>query len=531
MKNKYLKSFLNSAISIIPILAIVYSLSFILQANKMQGLTNTEYVMLAFGGFGMIVGLSFFQIGCQNSLITIGEYMGASLSKQKKLIIVIIFSFLLGALVTCAEPSILIMSKQISPDNNIDFIFVFSIAAGVGIFVVVGIIRIVIKKSLNIWFLSFYLIVFMLICILQVNPQNHPYLPFVFDAGGVTTGSATVPFILALGAGVAMTRGGRKSSDGSFGLVGLASIGPIITMIINILVRPEGLPVYSVGVVEQTVTDGIDWAYFESKILNSLLPSGNSFGSIIEVLLALAPILIIFFVYELIYIKLSVKKVLHLLIGIIITFFGLTAFLTAVGSAMSPIGLKLGLYIAGLQDWILILLGFGIGCVTILCEPAVHVLTTQIEAVSNGELKKRTVLIALSIGVGLAICLSVIRVLYQVPIMYFIIPGYLLSLLLMFCVPELYTAVAFDSGGTASGPMAVSFVFPLVIGIYSIRYNVTASTEFYSYAFGVVALVALMPILAIQILGTASSIKNLYYMHAIRNQVSDARNNEIIHFN
>ena len=220
-----------------------------------------------------------------------------------------------------------------------------------------------------------------------------------------------------------------------------------------------------------------------------------------------------------------------LLVGAIVTFIGLTIFLTAVGSAMSPIGLKMGTFIAGLQDWIIILLAFGIGCVTILCEPAVHVLTTQIEEISDGELKKRTVLIALSLGVGLAICLSVIRTLFDFSIMYYIIPGYLLSLLMMFAVPDLYTAIAFDSGGTASGPMAVSFVFPLIVGLLSVRIGQSESIIFYERAFGVVALVALTPILAIQILGTVSTIKNQHYLRVIRSQIHDERNNEIIHFN
>ena len=528
MRNKYLKSFINSAISIIPIIAIIYTLSFVLSASGEPSLTNTEYVMLGIGAFIMISGLSFFQIGAQNSLIKIGEFMGASLSKQKKLIIVIIFAFLLGALITCAEPSIIIMSKQVNMNS---VLLIASIACGVGIFVILGIIRIVTKKSLNVWFLTFYLIVFMLICILQADINNHPYLPFIFDAGGITTGSATVPFILALGAGVAMTRGGDKSRDSSFGLVGLASIGPIITMVILILAKPGGFSNYNVAELPAINPDYIDWNYIGNQLIRTLLPQeGGSLGSIIEVLLALAPILIIFFIYEAIYIKLSLKRIIYLINGTLVTFFGLTMFLCAVGSTMSPTGLKMGELISNWQDWIIIILAFGIGCVTILCEPAVHVLTTQIEEISNGELKKRTVLLSLSIGVGAAICLSMIRMLYGFSIMYYIVPGYLLSLVMMFVVPDLYTAVAFDSGGTASGPMAVSFVLPLIIGIFSVRTGQTSSVDFYESAFGVVAMVAMTPILSIQILGTTSKIKNVYALRVIRSQVHDERNDEIIHF-
>lgn len=527
MKNKYLKSFFNSAISIIPIAIIV----FVLSLTGLAPINNTDYVFLAIGVVIMIIGLSFFQIGAQNGLIKVGEYMGSSLSKQKNLIIVIIFAFLLGSLITCAEPSILIMSKQAGLDP---YLLIGSIAAGVGIFVVIGILRIIFHKSLNVWYLAFYLIVFMLICVLQIDPKNHAFLPFIFDAGGITTGSATVPFILALGAGVAMTRGGSKSKDSSFGLVGLASIGPIITMVIMILVNSSGFAPYEVKPAPlPDLSLVVDMKYILERMLGSLLPSVGftSFGSMIEVAMALAPIMIIFFVYEVIFIKLSFKKVLSLLIGFLVSFVGLTLFLTAVGSAMSPIGLKVGQQLATQQDWIIILIAFVIGCVTILCEPAVHVLTTQIEDISDGQLKKRTVLITLSIGVGAAICLSAIRTLFGFSIMYYIIPGYLISLVLMFAVPDLYTAIAFDSGGTASGPMAVSFVLPLIVGVFSVRSGLTSGVEFYESAFGVVSMVAMTPILAIQILGLASKFKTMYALHLVKNQIHDVRNNEIIHFN
>lgn len=488
------------------------------------GLGWQYYVLLLAGAVIMIVGLSLFSIGASKSLIKVGEYMGTSLSKQKNLWIVIIFAFLLGALITCAEPSILIVSNQVQINK---WLLIGSIAGGVGIFVVIGILRIAFNRSLKIWYLLFYFIVFLFICLLQIDPKNAAYLPFIFDAGGVTTGSATVPFILALGAGVAMVRGGDKSRDSSFGLVGIASIGPIITMVILILVNPAGFSDYIVGDVVSA--DKLD---IVGSFINSLLPSKDfsHFGSIIEVLMALAPILIIFFVYELIFIKIPGKKVGQLFIGFAFAFVGLTLFLTAVGAAMSPIGLLVGKQLALQEDFIIIIVAFVIGMVTILCEPAVHVLTTQIEDISDGQLRKRTVLFTLSIGVGIAICLSVIRTLLNFSIMYYIIPGYFISLILMFMVPDLYSAIAFDSGGTASGPMAVSFVLPLIVGIYSARSGLNQGIEFYQTSFGVVALIALTPIIAIQTLGLMSKFKTLYALRVMRSQLSDARNSEIIHF-
>ena len=528
MNNKFVKSLVSSSLSIVPIIAIVLVLSLTNLApignNFVRSdLGSENYILLLIGAVGMIVGLTLFQTGAAKGLTKVGEYMGASLSKQLNLFIVILFSFALGALITCAEPSILIVSNQIQINR---WILVGSIAGGVGIFVVIGILRIVFQKPLYVWYLLFYLIVFLFICLLQVDEKNHAFLPFIFDAGGITTGSATVPFILALGAGVASVRGGKNSRDSSFGLVGMASIGPIITMTLLILFSPSGFSDYTVP-AQATGEIG-------ERLLHAIIPSQNftSMGSIIEVLMAFLPIILIFFIYQFIYIKLPKKKVGSVLLGFFVSFIGLVLFLTAVNAVMSPIGLQVGKELGNQQNWIIILLAFALGLVTILCEPAVHVLTIQIEAISDGQLKKRTVLMALSIGVGVAICLAMIRTLFNFSIMYYIIPGYLLSLCLMFFVPEIYTAIAFDSGGTASGPMAVSFILPLIIGVYSRKNNdLQSSVSFYSDCFGVVALIAMTPIIAIQLLGLASAVKQINALRALREQIYDARNDEIIHFN
>ncbi len=540
MKNRFARAFLSSLLSITPIVVIVFLLSLFGVAPIGTTITDVSlggdnYLLLGVGAVVLIVGLALFQVGASNSLVKVGEYMGTSLSKQKNLWIVIIFAFLLGTLITCAEPSILIISNQVQINK---WILIGSIAAGVGIFVVIGILRVVYNKSLNIWYLLFYLMVFLMICILQVNPANHVYLPFIFDAGGVTTGSATVPFILALGAGVAMVRGRDNSRDSSFGLVGLASIGPILTMVILIMVNPAGFSAYQLpNFANISIID---------RFLHSLLPNSSftSLGALIEVIMALTPILVIFFIYELIYIKLSAKKIGQLMIGFLLSFVGLTFFLTAVGATMSPIGLEVGQKLANQPDWIIIIVAFVIGMVTILCEPAVHVLTTQIEEISDGQIKRKTVLFTLSIGVGIAIGLSFIRTLYNFSIIYIIVPGYLLSFVLMFLVPDLYTAIAFDSGGTASGPMAVSFILPMIIGLFSIRGAanpiegdvvtdgvLTESLRFYNTSFGAVALIAMTPIIAIQILGLVTKFKSMYALKLVREQIEDVRNNEIIHFN
>ncbi|MBO4286434.1 MAG: DUF1538 family protein [Bacilli bacterium] len=527
MVQKLLKSLLTSTLSIMPMIFIVILLA-LLPLNhgaSMMSLDGMDYFALFFGAFLLIVGLAIFQTGTFQGLTKVGQYMGNSLSAQPKYFIIVIFAFLLGALITCAEPSIIIVSSQIEINP---FLLIGSIALGVGIFVVIGVVRITQHASLKLWYLFFYFIVFLLICLIAIDDTSRQFLPFIFDAGGITTGSATVPFILALGTGIAIVRGKRPHED-SFGLVGMASIGPIITMTILLLINRSGFDPYEL--VIPAPYEDVGGVF--GDILKALLPSGAThLGSLVEVGMALAPILIIFFVYEALYIKLPKAEVMRLLSGFLMSYFGLVIFLTGVGAIMSPFGTRVGVALGTLDsNWLIVGICFVIGLVTIVCEPAVHVLTTQINEASDGYIKKSTILGALSIGVGSAIGLSALRSVFDFNIMYIIVPGYFLSLTLMFVTPNLYTAMAFDAGGTASGPMSVSFVLPMIIGVtYSKHGLPEKSVAYYTEAFGVVALIAMMPILTIQLLGVYLQVKKLIQLRVTRGVIADPNDAQIIHF-
>jgi len=529
LKNRFFRSIVSSSTSIIPMIVIVILLS-LFKVDTSTGymafvkMDNMDYVALLIGALVMIIGLGLFQVGASTGLAKVGEYMGSSLSRQSKLFIIILFAFLLGALITCAEPSILIVSSQVSIPAPL---LIGSIAVGVGLFVVIGVIRIIFHGSLKVWYLLYYFIVFMLICLIAVDDTSRMFLPFIFDAGGITTGSATVPFILALGAGIATVRGGRKATSDSFGLVGMASIGPILSMTLLILVNRSGFSpyVYPDPVV---FNNGAD---IFIALGRAMIPHGSALGTIIEVIMALLPIIVIFVIYDLIFIKLPVNKLKSLLFGFLFSFIGLVIFLTGVSAIMSVYGIRVGEGLGAVNgDWLIILICFIIGLVTVLCEPAVHVLTTQICEVSDGTIKRRTVILSLSIGVGIAIGLATIRTLFQFSILYIIVPGYLLSIVLMFFCPDIYTAMAFDAGGTASGPMSVSFVLPMIVGITKVKYKLgPESVAYYDQSFGVVALIALTPILTIQILGVYHKISTalrLRYAYS----VDDPQDAEIIHF-
>ena len=522
-KNRWLRALISSATSIIPMILLIFVLS--VTGLAPLDFNRGDYLLLFIGMVILILGLATFQVGASSSLTKVGEYMGSSLSKQKNLFIVILFSFALGALITVAEPSILIVTKQVSSINPI--LLIGSIALGVGAFVVIGVLRIVFHRSLKVWYLFFYAITFMVLILVVLDPSKAKFIPFIFDSGGVTTGSATVPFILSLGAGIAIVRSGKNARNDSFGLVGMASIGPIITVTLLILLSNVS------GDFDPTTTySALEVRDFPRTLLvflTALIPHNGSLGTMVEVLIALAPTLTIFIIYERLFIKLPIRQIKKLLIGFLFTFIGLSSFLCATGAAMTPIGFYVGSELGLQSEWLIIVIALIVGLMTILCEPAVHVLTTQMEEISDGRIRKTTVLLTLSLGVGLAIALAAIRTIYNFSIMYYMVPGYFIALGLMFVSPDIYVAMAFDSGGTASGPMSSSFVLPMIVGITLAIHG--SSADFYQQAFGVIALIALTPVIAIQALGSGERLMTLRAKYIMRKQVFGADDAQIINFN
>ena len=529
MNNRYVKSLVASTLSVLPMIILVFLLSVIkIQGVPLVPMYATDYIAISIAAVIMIVGLGFFQVGAETGLAKVGEYMGSSLSKQSNLFIVILFSFLLGGLITVAEPSILIVAGQV---NIPSVLLIAAIAVGVGIFVVIGVIRIVFHGQLKLWYLLYYFIVFALLCIISNDPDMANFLPFIFDAGGITTGAATVPFILSLGAGIAVVRGGRRATEDSFGLVGMASIGPILSMTLLLLLYKSGFSAYTFELFDGFSGMGEIGNY----LVNALIPTGGShLGTLIEVLMALIPIIIVFVLYDLIYIKLPKNKIGELVVGFAVSYIGLVVFLTAVNSMMTPFGTLVGVELGAnvSNEWIIVLVAFIAGLVSVLCEPAIHVLTGQIRDVSDGAIKRSTVLISIALGVGIAIGLSAIRSIFDFSILYIVVPGYILSIVLMFFTPNIFTAMAFDAGGTASGPMSVSFIMPMIVGITYARTDYgTSSIEYYVRSFGVVALIALTPILTIQILGVIQNLKTKAQLRVVSTAIDDPLDAEIIHFN
>ncbi len=478
-----LKKMAESSVSVLPVAFIVL----IINATPLVNLTGREIAIFLVSTVFLIIGMGLFNIGSDLAMMPMGDHIGGGLAKSKKAALLVAVCFVMGVLITVAEPDLSVLASQVKDKINSTALLI-TVGTGVGLFLALAVIRILTKTSLSSMLIFFYMCLFAIASLLVVS-GNADFLPLSFDSGGVTTGPITVPFIMALGVGIAMSVGGRDSSDNSFGLVALCSIGPIIAVM--------ALGLLSSGNVNYKIPDySIPKSFFASTAKTLLSVTK-------EVAIALGLIVAFFAVLQAIFLKLPKKYLIRIAVGVAYTFVGLVLFLTAVSVAFMPIGYKLGtsfgeLAKSGNSPAIITIAGFVLGAVVVLAEPAVHVLNSQVEGVTNKTVTKRSMLIALSAGVGVSLALSMIRIYFDFSIMYYLVPGYAISLGLSFFVPKLYTAIAFDSGGVASGPLTSSFILPFAIGVCFV---LQGESKVLTDAFGIVAMVAMTPLITIQLLG------------------------------
>ena len=460
-------------------------------------------MLLAFliGAVMIIVGMGFFTLGAESSMTQMGEHMGAEMTKSRKLLLIVFVSFFVGLLITVSEPDLQVLANQISSIPN--FILILSVGVGVGLFLVVSMLRILLRVKLKYLLMFFYAILFVLVIWV---PEN--FIALAFDSGGVTTGPMTVPFIMALGVGVSAIRSDDSAENDSFGLVALCSIGPIIAVMILSLVygvNAEAYTDYSMPVVENSRDIAV--------LFTSAVP--HYLG---EVATAVAPIAVFFFVFQLIFGKISANNLIKISVGLLYTYVGLVLFLTGVNVGFMAVGNYIGRVIAGSSfKYLIIPLGMIIGYFIVSAEPAVHVLTKQVEETTSGTIPGKLLGTSLSIGVAVSVGISMIRVLTGWSIMWFLVPGYAIALVLAFFVPDIFTSIAFDSGGVASGPMTATFLLPFAVGACdALGGNIVVD------AFGVVAMVAMTPLITIQILGLIYKIKhNRVLAAAIESEATD----------
>ena len=473
--------FKEAVSSVLPIAMIVLALAF-----TIAPLNGPTVLLFALSAAVLIFGMTLFTLGSEIAMTPMGEMVGARLSERRSLSFLIVAGFLMGAVITIAEPDLTVLAAQVPAFPN--SVLIFSVAAGVGLFLVLGLLRIVLRKRLNQMLLVLYAIVFLLAIF-----ADNDFLPVAFDSGGVTTGPMTVPFILALGVGVAAVRGGQSAEEDSFGLVALCSIGPILAVLVLAMFFDPTSSQYAAE------TPALLTAW--EDVLPALLSAFPHY--LREVSLALLPILLVFAIFQIFWLKLPARRLLRMVSGIVYTLAGLCLFLAAVNVGFLPVGYALGGRLAALSaNWVIVPLAMLMGFFIVRAEPAVHVLNEQVSEITDGVIGKRTMLYTLSLGVAASLGLAMTRLLTGLSIWYFVLPGYALALGMSFFVPRVFTAIAFDSGGVASGPMTATFLLPFALGaVEALGGNPMAD------AFGLVAMVAMTPLIAIQALALIYAIR------------------------
>ena len=468
----------ESTVSVLPIVVIV-----LLLCLTVAPVSADLLLCFLIGALFVIAGMGLFSLGAEASMTPIGNRIGTALTKTRNLPLILVVSFMLGFAVTIAEPDLQVLAETVPHINNT--VLLVTVGLGVGFFLAVCMLRIVTGVHLRWLLIAFYGIVFLLAAF--ATPD---FLSVAFDSGGVTTGPMTVPFILALGVGVSYIRSDARAEADSFGLVALCSIGPILAVLILSFFYTESSGTQELATASFTDTAAIGAAYLQG------LPKYLG-----EMAVALLPIVGIFIIFQLLTLHMPRRNLLKIVIGILYTYIGLVLFLTGVNVGFSALGRVLGAELAaGWTRWLLIPLSMLLGWFIISAEPAVAVLEAQIEEVSAGTIPGSAIKTSLSIAIALAMGLSMLRVLTGISIMWFLVPGYLIALGLSFFVPDLYTAIAFDSGGVASGPMTATFMLQFMIGASSV-----VGGNPLSDAFGVVAMVAMMTLISIQMVGVIYS--------------------------
>jgi len=485
--NVFKQKLKDLSFSVMLILIIVLLINFFVVKIETRALI--EFII---AGFFFVAGLTLFLTGVELAIIPVGNISGILLTKNNKLVIVIIAVFILGFFISFAEPSLYILSKQIESISNGDIssmLILIVVSVGVAVLMVSGFVRILYNISIvNILLLSYFIV---LILGFFTPPE---FLAIAFDTSGATTGMLAVPFILALSIGVSSLKKQRENSENdSFGLVGITSVGPIIFIMLLSVLSPA-----------QEFSPDLDISSFNTdsiiETFTNLIPSVFK-----DSLMAFSPLFVIFIIMSFLHESLERYEKKRILFGFLYSFIGVFLFLIGVNGGFLQIGSIVGVKLMKFNSNVLLIItGFVIGFITMIAEPAVYILTHQIENVTTGTIKRKVILFALSTGVGIAIALSVLRILYiQIELWHFLLPGYIIALLLTFFVPKIFVGIAFDAGGVATGPVTTTFVLAFIHGIA----HTNPQANLLIHGFGMIAMVALMPIITIQLMGFLYNLK------------------------
>ena len=494
--NVKLKEKIRESLSaVLPITGIVLMLSIFVIPMELGSV-----VMFLTGALMLIVGMGFFQLGAEMAMTPLGEGVGVQISKMKKLFTVLLTGFLMGVIITVSEPDLQVLAGQVPSVPNM--VLIMTVAVGVGLFLALAIVRIRYKISLSMLLIVCYLA---LILVSAFVPKE--FLAVAFDSGGVTTGPMTVPFIMAMGVGLASVRSDKNAANDSFGLVALSSVGPILAvLILGCFFKPTEAAYTLTDVATVVTTQDVARVFAQGLPLYAR-----------EVLLSLVPILWVFLIFQWLTHRYHGLQIKRIIVGFGYTYIGLVLFLCGANVGFAPVGAYLGKELAGLSlRWILVPIGALIGYYIVKAEPAIQVLNHQVEAVTNGAISVKMMNRCMQIGVAASVGLAMLRVLTGISIQWFVIPGYIIALVLSRLVPDIFIGIAFDSGGVASGPMTSTFLLPLSIGVCE-----ALGGNLMTDAFGVVALVALTPLIAIQLMGLVYKLKTAKRTQTVPAAIAD----------
>jgi hypothetical protein len=522
MKKELLHNLKDASFAILPIVIALLVINFCIPGLELNEGTKFGPIIVALliSVVPLIFGTTLFSIGAEKSVAKIGEIVGTKMTKKKALFALLVVAFLLGLLATIAEPDLAVLAERTGGSNGKDWSLIIIAAIGVGIFLTIGILRVALGKSLKYWLAIGYGLVFTLGCLADKN-----IFSIVFDAGGVTTGVVTVPFIIALGVSVANVLGGKKAEDASFGFSGLCSLGTVLfVMIYMVIMRNLSFSDSAnetIGGMEK-IQNALATIQFESletyEELGKLLVN-ELLTSLKNVAISMVPMLVFFILFN-IYAKVKGKALMSIYIGFGYTFVGLVLFFLGAESGFIPFAYSFGTWF-GKQGkdilWLLVLVGIILGFISMLAEPAVKILADNVSEVSRGSVSKKVIYIALGLATSSAISMNALRVTFDIDIMYFVIPLFIIAIVLAFLAPEIFVGIAIDAAGVATGTMASCFFLPLFIGytqyIYGSNVNgqqVVSGVDMMRNGFGVVGLMSIMPIIAVEIIGISTVAKEKY---------------------
>lgn len=487
----------ESAISVVPFFAIIMVLSLVFLPFNIW-----TFLGIILATLFMIFGMSLFNIGVDMSTMKMGGYVGSNLSKSRRFTFMIILSFILGFIVTIAEPDLMVLAEQV-PGISSPWIILITVSCGTGVFLILSTVRTIFRLSIRTILMVSYSLALILCIFAPVN-----FLPLAFDSIGVTTGAVSVPFIMAFGLGICAVRSGKNNQDDGFGLIALASIGPVIAILL----------------VSLFIKGGSTTATTEIQLSSTITELGTSIGLSLlsylqEVFVVIIPIFIFFLIYNFKFLKLPKMTLIRIFVGLLYTYLGLVIFLCGVSFGYLPTANILGRTIASPNTkWLLIPLALVIGFFLVFAEPAVHVLNKQVDDITEGVVSKKTMLIGMSIGVAIAMLIIVFRTLFAIDFMYIATPLVLIMIVLSIFTPDLFEGIAFDSGGAAAGSLTASFVLPFIVGACG-----SLGLDSMLYAFGSIAIVSLLPTIVIQIMG----IRYQIYLNKSKKSTKKVRKTDI----